>query len=182
MRISFRLFFPRFARVFAGKAFALGAAQRVEGFHGTALWLAPGIQPDDGALVPFIQETVAADRRAEVIALFAKIRARHLAGPHWYLPLIGIDPRHQGRGLGSILLQKMLTTIDGSGTPVCLEATNPRNIPFYERHGFQCPRRDPGRLLARAHLDVSRPALTDQPVNHDLLSFQASAILSLRHF
>ena len=93
---QFRLFFPRFARVFAGKAFTLGAAQRVEGFHGTALWLPPGIQPDDSALVPFIQETVAAERRTEVIALFDKIRACHQAEPHWYLPLIGIDPRHQG--------------------------------------------------------------------------------------
>lgn len=134
---QFRLFFPRFVRALAGKAFAHGTARRIEGFRGTALWLAPGVGIDDQALVPLLHETVAAQRRAEVIALFARISAHSPAGPHWYLPLIGIDPHHQSEGLGSMLIQKMLTVIEDSDVPVHLAATNVRNVPFYERHGFR---------------------------------------------
>ena len=61
----FRIFFPRVVRAFAGKAFALGTAQRVEGFRGTALWLAPEVAPDDGEMLAVIEETVAPAQRAD---------------------------------------------------------------------------------------------------------------------
>jgi GNAT superfamily N-acetyltransferase len=134
---QFRIFFPRFVRAFAGKAFALGTAQRVKNFRGTALWLAPGIEPDDHALVPLVEETVAPSRRANVFAMFEKIGAHRSTEPHWYLPLIGIDPRHQGQGLGSVLLGHTLAECDRNGTAASLEASNPRSVPFYERHGFE---------------------------------------------
>jgi ribosomal protein S18 acetylase RimI-like enzyme len=134
---QFRIFFPRFVRAFAGKAFALGTAQRIVGFRGTALWLAPGIMPDDHALVPLVEETVAPERRAEVFAILEKMGAYHPTEPHWYLPLIGIDPRHQGHGLGSMLLGHTLAACDRDGAVACLEASNPRNVPFYQRHGFE---------------------------------------------
>lgn len=134
---QFRIFFPRFVRALAGKAFALGTAQRLEGFHGTALWLGPGVEPEEHALVPLVEETVVAARRAEVFAIFEKMGAQHPAEPHWYLPLIGIDPRHQGQGLGSMLLGQTLAACDHDGAVAYLEASNPRNVPFYERHGFE---------------------------------------------
>jgi GNAT superfamily N-acetyltransferase len=134
---QFRIFFPRFARAFGGKAFALGTAQQVGSFYGTALWLPPGIVPDTDALVPLFQETVARGRLAEVFAIFEKMRAHRPSEPHWYLPLIGIDPRHQGRGFGGSLVEKMLTALDGNGAPAYLEASNPRNVAFYQRHGFE---------------------------------------------
>lgn len=134
---QFRLFFPRFVRAFAGKAFTLGTAQRIKGFRGTALWLAPGVGPDESALVALVRETVAGSQCHEVLALLDQLGAMHPAEPHWYLPLIGIDPRHQGQGLGSMLLERTLAPITASGAAVYLEASNPRNIPFYERHGFE---------------------------------------------
>lgn len=134
---QFRIFFPRFVRAFAGKAFALGTAQRAKGFRGTALWLAPGIEPDDHALESLVEETVAPSRRANVFAMFEKIGAHRSATPHWYLPLIGIDPRHQGQGLGSMLLGHTLAECDRNGTAAYLEASNARNVPFYARHGFR---------------------------------------------
>jgi ribosomal protein S18 acetylase RimI-like enzyme len=134
---QFRIFFPRFVRAFAGKAFALGTAKRVEDFRGTALWLAPGVVPDDGALVALIEETVVPRRRADVLAIVEKMGAHHPTEPHWYLPLIGIDPRHQGRGLGSMLLAPTLAACDRDGTAAYLETSNPSNVPFYKRHGFE---------------------------------------------
>jgi len=134
---QFRIFFPCFVRALAGKAFALGTARRVEDFRGTALWLAPGIASDDHALVPLVEETVLSTRRADVFAMFEKMGGHRPTYPHWYLPFIGIDPRHQGRGLGSVLLRHTLAVCDREGTDAYLEASNLRNVPFYERHGFQ---------------------------------------------
>ena len=53
--------FPRFARAFGGGAGAVaGTAHYYEGFSGVALWLPPGMTPDEESLVRVIQDTVAA--------------------------------------------------------------------------------------------------------------------------
>jgi ribosomal protein S18 acetylase RimI-like enzyme len=61
----------------------------------------------------------------------------HITEPHWYLPLIGVDPAQQGRGYGSALLRHALAACDSAGLPAYLESSNPRNVPLYERHGFE---------------------------------------------
>jgi ribosomal protein S18 acetylase RimI-like enzyme len=61
----------------------------------------------------------------------------HPAGDLWFLPLLGVDPVAQGRGLGSALLRHGLAACDRDGLPAYLEATNPRNRALYERHGFR---------------------------------------------
>jgi ribosomal protein S18 acetylase RimI-like enzyme len=61
----------------------------------------------------------------------------HPDEPHWYLPLIGVEPNAQGRGLGAALLRHALERFDREGALAYLESSNPRNIPLYERHGFE---------------------------------------------
>ena len=61
----------------------------------------------------------------------------HPAGELWYLPMIGVDPVAQGRGLGSALLGYALAACDRDGLPAYLETSNPRNLALYERHGFR---------------------------------------------
>ena len=61
----------------------------------------------------------------------------HPEEPHWYLPLIGVDPIEQGRGCGSALLRVGLSRCDADRLPAYLESTNPKNIPLYERYGFE---------------------------------------------
>ena len=61
----------------------------------------------------------------------------HPEEPHWYLPLIGTDPARQGRGYGSALLGEALANCDRQTLPAYLEATSPRNVKLYERHGFE---------------------------------------------
>jgi GNAT superfamily N-acetyltransferase len=56
--------------------------------------------------------------------------------PSWYLLALGTEQEHQGKGLGSALMHDMLGRIDELGLPAYLESSNPRNIPFYARHGF----------------------------------------------
>ena len=67
--------------------------------------------PDDEVLVPLLHETVEVDRVDEVFTLLEQMGAYHPTAPHWYLPLIGVDPRHQGQGLGSAMLEKIADAI-----------------------------------------------------------------------
>lgn len=61
----------------------------------------------------------------------------HPEEPHWYLPLLGVDPLHHGKGLGSALMKHALAVCDQDNKFVYLESSNPKNIPLYERHGFE---------------------------------------------
>lgn len=134
---QYRTFFPAFVRAFGGKALALGTAQSVGDYHGAALWLPPGAEPDEEELGALLQETVAPALREDVFALLGEMGTKHPRQPHWYLPLLGVDPRHQGLGLGSALLTQMLDVCDEQEVPAYLESTNERNVPFYRRHGFE---------------------------------------------
>jgi GNAT superfamily N-acetyltransferase len=129
--------FPRYARALGGGALDHGTAHYTEGFSGVALWLPPGVEPDEAALNGVIQETVAEERKGALFAMVEQIGAFHPREAHWYLPLIGVDPSYQGKGIGSVLLSQVLSTCDGQRLPAHLEATSPRNIRFYQRHGFE---------------------------------------------
>lgn len=129
--------FPDFARAFGGGAVSLGTAYHVEDFAGCALWLPPGEQPDEERLAEVVESTMPVHRHEEVFAVFEAMGAVHPTEPHWYLPLIGVDTAAQGRGLGSALLRHTLDACDRDGMPAYLEATSPRNVALYERHGFR---------------------------------------------
>ena len=128
--------FPKLARCFGGNAFARGTGYQVGSFAGVALWLPPGVHPDEEALEAIVRSSVAAARQAELSAVFEQMGSYHPKEPHWFLPLIGVDPRCQGKGYGSALLRHVLAQCDRDHAPAYLESSNPANIPLYERHGF----------------------------------------------
>ena len=66
-----------------------------------------------------------------------RMEGRHPSKPpHWYLAIMGVDPQWQGRGIGSMLMQPALETLDAQRTPAYLEASTRRSRALYERHGF----------------------------------------------
>lgn len=136
--------FPEFVRVFGGDSVELGAAHRVESSVACALWLPPGAGPDEEGLVDHVLRRIEPHRHDEVFAVFDAMGHAHPAEPHWYLPLIGVESAFQGYGFGSALLRHVLKDCDRDGLPAYLEATSPRNIALYERHGFR--RRAPVRV------------------------------------
>jgi GNAT superfamily N-acetyltransferase len=129
--------FPGFVRVFAGQAFAQGTAYLTHDYRGAALWLAPSVQPDEEALISFIQQSVAKRNQKDVFAILEQIGSYHPSEPYWFLPFIGVDPLYQSQGLGGILMQHALLRCDRDHLPAYLESSNPRNIPFYKRHRFE---------------------------------------------
>jgi len=84
--------------------------------------------------------TTALDPRSapRFLRLLALVESKHPGErPHWYLPALGVEPRSQGRGLGSRLMFPVLERCDLQGLPAYLEASSPRNRALYERHGFE---------------------------------------------
>jgi ribosomal protein S18 acetylase RimI-like enzyme len=129
--------FPEFVKVFAGAAFEHGTADCVDGYSAAALWLPPTVHPDEKALFTLLQDSVAQRDQAEVFALFEQMDAYHPVEPHWYLPMIGVDPARQGKGYGSALLQHALARCDRDGKLAYLESTSLDSLRLYERHGFE---------------------------------------------
>ena len=128
--------FPNFVRAFAGKAFEHGSAYHIEGYSGAALWLPPNVHPDENKLINLVHSIVSAQVQEDFISVLQQMRRYHPTEPHWYLSLMGVDPTKQNKGLGSALLQHMLTLLDRERMPAYLESSNPRNISLYNRHGF----------------------------------------------
>lgn len=75
--------------------------------------------------------------RSEASAVVEQMGAAHPHEPHWHLAFIGVDPTHQGSGIGAALLRYALARIDERGLHAYLESSNPANLPLYQRHGFE---------------------------------------------
>jgi ribosomal protein S18 acetylase RimI-like enzyme len=129
--------FPIFARALGGAALPNRTTFMSRDCTGVALWLAPGVAPDEQALEAFIEDGVTPDKQAVMGGVMEAMIRHHPHEPHWYLPFIAVEPRHQGNGLGAALLRAQLAICDDAQLPACLDSTNPRNRPLYERHGFE---------------------------------------------
>ncbi len=129
--------FNRLATGMAGSALAAGTAWVADDGGAAALWLAPGAEADKDAIIALVGEAVAPERQAVLGELGDLMDEFHPAEPHWYLSMIGVDPSRQGQGLGSALLKAGLARCDADGLPAYLESSSPKNVPLYERHGFE---------------------------------------------
>jgi ribosomal protein S18 acetylase RimI-like enzyme len=128
---------PSLVRAFGGNAFSHSGAYSTDDYIGVALWLPPGVQPNEQTLGELIESTVSAALRADAFGMFERMATYHPSAPHWYLPLIGVDPAHQGKGHGDALMTYGLQRCDHDHVAAYLESTNPRNVPLYQRHGFE---------------------------------------------
>ena len=128
---------PSVVRAFGERAFDSESAYCVDGFRGAALWLAPGAEPDGERLVSLFEAHAPHAILPEVMAFFELMGTHHPTEPHWYLPLIGVDPSCQGEGHGGALMRHALDRCDRDRLPAYLESSNPRNVSLYLRHGFE---------------------------------------------
>lgn len=70
-------------------------------------------------------------------ALTERMKAVHPEEPHWYLAIIGSDPAVRGAGFAAALLRSRLDRCDAECAPAYLESSNPDNVPYYLRFGFE---------------------------------------------
>ena len=76
-------------------------------------------------------------RLGGIISLFEQMGGYHPHEPHWYIPLIGVDPMFHGQGYGSQLMRQGLLACDRDRQLAYLEATSLASRRFYEHHGFR---------------------------------------------
>lgn len=62
-------------------------------------------------------------------------RLKFVQQPCWYLDTLAVHPQAQGQGKGSALLRHGLARAEGRA--VYLFTVNGKDLPFYERHGFE---------------------------------------------
>ena len=129
--------FGGFAEAFGGRAFAKNTAWQLGDFAAAAMWLPPDVEPDGEATVAHFDASVAPEKLDDLMGVLGQMDEAHPKTQHWYLAWIGVDSALQGQGLGGTLMSQCLEIVDKDHLPAYLDNTNPRNIPFYERHGFE---------------------------------------------
>ena len=116
------------------------AAPGTAGIGAAALWDPPGqwqhttgeeLRAAPGMLLTF---GTAVRRGMRITDL---MKRHHPEEPHWYLAVIGSDPQVRGTGLGQALMQSRLDRCDAEYAPAYLESSNPDNIGYYRRFGFE---------------------------------------------
>lgn len=125
---------------------ARGVVQTTADVDAVALWLPPGRElgvwsmvRSGFALPRFAMKLASEDRRRMMVVLrqLGSRRKALMPEAHWYLSAIGVDPNHQGRGLGSTLLGAGIRRADREGTAIYLETETEANVGFYENRGFE---------------------------------------------
>jgi ribosomal protein S18 acetylase RimI-like enzyme len=56
---------------------------------------------------------------------------------HYYLMVIGVDPDVQRKGIGSQLMEDILTKADNEKLDCYLETVTSENLLFYQKHNFE---------------------------------------------
>jgi ribosomal protein S18 acetylase RimI-like enzyme len=106
-----------------------------------AVWSPPDVTLFDEVWGPGMLEILRGllgERAGEVIQPLARAMSlQPLDEPYFYLFTLGTHSDHQSRGLGGRVLEPVLALCDAQVLPAYLESSNPRNLPFYERHGFE---------------------------------------------
>ncbi|HEX7207357.1 MAG TPA: GNAT family N-acetyltransferase [Nitrososphaeraceae archaeon] len=126
-----------FARAYGGKAFSNKTAYFVGDYSGAALWLPNGVEPDFDTMMAILQATSSKEAQTDGPEVFEKMGGFHPTEPHWYLPLLGVDPFYHGKGLGTALMGYATDIFDKENIVAYLESSNEKNITLYKRHGFE---------------------------------------------
>jgi len=120
------------------------AAERERGGPvGVLLAVPPGRFPlDPPPLLAHLRSLLGQGLRASTRwgTVYRALEAVHPLEPHWYLSLLGVDPDHQGRGVGRALLRSFVDVVDRDGLPSYLETDREKNLAFYAGAGFSLTR------------------------------------------
>jgi GNAT superfamily N-acetyltransferase len=105
---------------------------------GAILWADPGAPRLDAETVAPLLELVReynGDRTGFVFGGLSAIAPP--AETHYYVNAIAARRGQRGRGVGARLFEPFLARADLEGVPAYLESSNPQNLSFYGRHGFE---------------------------------------------
>nr|WP_294901352.1 GNAT family N-acetyltransferase [uncultured Pedobacter sp.] len=106
-----------------------------------ALVLFPELKKDNfwtiGKDLKLIAKSIGFSNILKALKRESLIKQAQLKDNIYYLWFIGVDPGNQNRGLGSELLNGLVNKAKQMGRTVCLETSTERNIPWYQKNGFE---------------------------------------------
>ena len=113
-------------------------------YHGISIWLDPkhtgllplGVLRAGLFLFPFKVSHLELKRSIKLAQVSNQLHRQAVSTPHFYLEAVGVEPLHQGKGLGRALVQAGLSRADELNVPCYLETHNPTNLGFYVSLGF----------------------------------------------
>jgi len=114
------------------------------GTAGAAIWS----KPLDGTLErrrseekkSFIYKDMGAkslETYLEIVDFMSQRSASIIDDSSWYLSIVGIDPKFQGKGMGASLITPVFEKTDPLGVPTWLETFTQRNMSFYRGLGYK---------------------------------------------
>lgn len=91
----------------------------------------------------------AAGRFFSVLEFLDPFHTEDAPEPHWYVMVVGVEPRAQGQGLGRKILEPILASARETRHSCYLETAQPTNVAFYQKLGFKLLRsvKEPGSGL-----------------------------------
>jgi GNAT superfamily N-acetyltransferase len=128
---------PVINQVFCGAAIDHQSAYKTKNIEGVAMWLPPGILPDEEQFANLLFGVLPDQISDDAANFFISMAEYHPQEPCWYLAVLAVDPARQAQGYGGALMKEALAMVDQQAMPAYLESSNPRNISLYERHGFE---------------------------------------------
>lgn len=121
--------------------FPFGETYVSEGFEGAALWNPPNGRPHglltDLKLLPGMVRVAGLTGLPRVMGALQMMEDKHPKAPHYYLLALGVEPERQGRGVGTQLMAPVLERADRERMPAYLESSKEKNLPLYQRNGFE---------------------------------------------
>jgi ribosomal protein S18 acetylase RimI-like enzyme len=90
-----------------------------------------------GAMWPAIRIGLKALKKLRVYDQYIKRKHEELVPYlHFYLAILAVDPKYQGKGYASKLLNAMLSELDNKTLPCYVETEGARNVAIYLHFGF----------------------------------------------
>lgn len=123
--------------------------------RGVALWSPPGkwrLPPTEIMRSTPDMVRIFGRRLVRALRTLTAVEGKHPHDEHWYLAVLGTHADFRGKGKGGEVLAPILRRCDEEGIPAYLESSNPRNIPFYVRQGFE--------PLEAIHVTPDAPVIT----------------------
>jgi ribosomal protein S18 acetylase RimI-like enzyme len=104
-------------------------------------WIPPDLVfagPDDiDRAAAIIERHAGPTRASDALSTIRSVREHLTEDPHWTLQYIGVRSSRQGKGLGEAMVAPHLALCDRDQLPCVLISSNPANVPFYRRLGFE---------------------------------------------
>jgi len=137
-----------FFEIFATDAMQRGKIEIAPDEQGACMWYTAEVdifneqfEEAIGKIINAISEIAGKESGKRFEHIIEKISQNEPTQKHCEVFFIGLKPSARNKGIGKSLLKPVLDYADTNQVDCYLVSSNPRNISFYERHGFQkyCP-------------------------------------------